>query len=79
MNGFVLCNFHRFLCCDGFEIRRNLRCGFPNPQVRKGFLKTQTRVIYLKRYIFADYKSLYSMAWDYKSHAAEAGMPHPLY
>ena len=24
------------LCCDGFEIRRNLRCGFPNPQARKG-------------------------------------------
>ena len=24
------------ICCDGFEIRRNLRRGFPNPQARKG-------------------------------------------
>ena len=45
-----------YVRCDGLEIRRIWRCGFPNPQARKGFPKTYTKGIYLNRYFFADYK-----------------------
>ena len=47
-----------------------LSCGFPNPQARKGFHETPCKTYIFNRYLFADYKSLYYMAGDCKSHAA---------
>ena len=57
--------------CDGFVIRRNRSCGFPNPQSPQGLFKD--RMLQSRQRIgivFSDCKSLCSIAWDYKSPAA---------
>ena len=61
----------RTACCDGFVIRRNRSCGFPNPQSPQGLFKD--RMLQSRQRIgivFSDCKSLCSIAWDYKSPAA---------
>ena len=50
MNGFVLYNFHCFLCCDEFEIRRNEDADF---RIRKPARAYTRQVLGLKKVFFS--------------------------